>query len=115
MLIICSFYDFRKICKYFKKYENGEYVAKCRRPDCIPSGHSWSECDPKHCPYMNNKQIDENTKGGRVMGDICINDCKNCSKKYQFPFSFCCLVECGEHEFCKGCDKGLYLKGETYE
>lgn len=56
MIIIHSFYDFRRICKYFKEgHENGEYVDKCRRPDCIPSGHSWSECDPKHCPYMNKK------------------------------------------------------------
>lgn len=46
---------------------------------------------------------------------ICMNDCKKCSEKYQMPFRFCCLIECGEHEFCRGCDKGIYLKGEKHD
>ena len=54
-------------------------------------------------------------KEKKAMNDICINDCEKCSKNNQFPFVFCCLIECGEHEFCKGCDKGIYLKGEKHD
>lgn len=39
-------------------------------------------------------------------------DCVLCHDKYQMPHWACCLQECGEHEFCRGCDKGIYLKGE---
>lgn len=29
--------------------------------------------------------------------------CYECSKINNFPYDFCCLHECGKHEFCKGC------------
>lgn len=35
--------------------------------------------------------------------------CKSCQKQYEMPYEFCCLDECGEHEFCRNCNKGVYL------
>lgn len=32
-----------------------------------------------------------------------ILDCETCSKDNRFPFDYCCLFECGEHEFCRNC------------
>lgn len=41
----------------------------------------------------------------------CTNvTCSDCAEAHEFPYSYCCLYECGEHEFCRGCDKGIYLK-----
>ncbi len=37
-------------------------------------------------------------------------NCKQCSENYNMRYDFCCLNECGEHEFCKGCNCGIYLK-----
>lgn len=39
-------------------------------------------------------------------------DCIVCQAEKQMPNDYCCLIECGEHEFCRGCDKGIYLKKE---
>lgn len=36
-------------------------------------------------------------------------NCHECEAKYKIPHEFCCLYECGEHEFCGGCNKGIYL------
>lgn len=36
-----------------------------------------------------------------------INDCDKCSKEYEMPHPYCCLNECNEHEFCRGCNKGI--------
>lgn len=36
--------------------------------------------------------------------------CLDCQQKYQMPHSYCCLDECGEHEFCRNCHEGIYLK-----
>lgn len=41
-----------------------------------------------------------------------VSDCKTCQKEYEMPNYYCCLPECGEHEWCRGCDKGIYLKKE---
>lgn len=30
-------------------------------------------------------------------------DCKQCGRDNSFKYDFCCLNECGEHSFCKGC------------
>ena len=38
--------------------------------------------------------------------------CLECQIKHEMPYYFCCLDECGEHEFCKGCTSGVYLKGD---
>lgn len=35
--------------------------------------------------------------------------CYACQDEKSMPYVYCCLVECGEHEFCRGCDKGVYL------
>lgn len=29
--------------------------------------------------------------------------CEECHEKNNMRFSYCCLIECGEHEFCRGC------------
>ena len=29
--------------------------------------------------------------------------CCECHQKYDFSHPYCCLDECGEHEFCKPC------------
>lgn len=34
--------------------------------------------------------------------------CKECSERYKMPYEQCCLYECGEHEFCRNCSKGIY-------
>ena len=39
-----------------------------------------------------------------------IADCIACQAEKQMPHDYCCLMECGQHEFCRGCDKGIYLK-----
>lgn len=43
---------------------------------------------------------------------IPINDCDKCHITFKMPYEVCCLYECGEHSFCDGCNKGIYLKGE---
>lgn len=35
-------------------------------------------------------------------------DCNQCQTEYNMPHSYCCLDECGEHEFCRGCNHGIY-------
>lgn len=40
-----------------------------------------------------------------------LNDCSKCEVKYNFPYRSCCLLECGEHEFCKACQHGIYEIG----
>ena len=37
-------------------------------------------------------------------------DCYTCQKEHDMPLRFCCLYECGEHDFCKKCKCGIYLK-----
>lgn len=41
-----------------------------------------------------------------------INDCSKCEEKYNFPHEFCCLQYCGEHDFCRNCNHGIYEKVE---
>ena len=33
--------------------------------------------------------------------DLIFKDCNECMK--DSPYPFCCKVECGEHEYCRGC------------
>ncbi len=43
-----------------------------------------------------------------VLEEFCDNiDCEQCSEEY-LRYSWCCLFECGQHEFCAGCDRGIY-------
>jgi hypothetical protein len=37
--------------------------------------------------------------------------CSKCQTEYDMPFAFCCLIECMEHEFCRGCIGPKILKG----
>ena len=39
--------------------------------------------------------------------------CLECQIKHKMPYYFCCLDECGEHEFCRDCPSGVYLKGDN--
>lgn len=32
-----------------------------------------------------------------------VNECEQCHKENKMHYYFCCLFECGEHEFCRGC------------
>lgn len=33
---------------------------------------------------------------------MCNESCENCMK--DSPHPYCCKLECGEHEFCRGCE-----------
>lgn len=44
----------------------------------------------------------------------CKINCEECAKKYHMPFKYCCLIECGEHAFCRGCANGIYYAKETH-
>lgn len=35
-------------------------------------------------------------------------DCNQCQTEYNMPHYYCCLDECGKHEFCRGCNHGIY-------
>lgn len=43
-----------------------------------------------------------------------LNDCDICKEKYRMPHDFCCLHECGEHEFCRNCTHGIYMSEKSY-
>lgn len=30
--------------------------------------------------------------------------CVGCSIKNNFPYEYCCLLECGKHEYCLDCE-----------
>lgn len=45
----------------------------------------------------------------------CNKDCKACSELNEFRCEYCCLLECNEHEFCEGCDKGINSLGKYIE
>lgn len=34
--------------------------------------------------------------------------CAHCHTKFQMPYHYCCLHECGEHETCNSCKGGIY-------
>lgn len=46
-----------------------------------------------------------NTNGKNCQG---VKDCKECGVVYNMPYVYCCLDECGEHEFCRRCNHGIY-------
>jgi hypothetical protein len=45
-------------------------------------------------------------------GENNIPNCSACQAENEMPYKYCCLSECGEHEFCRGCGKGIYLKNK---
>lgn len=55
-VIDMDFETFQLNCKYAKHGIKDGYSSvfelTCRRPDCIPKGHSWGICDRMHCPYF---------------------------------------------------------------
>lgn len=36
--------------------------------------------------------------------------CIECARKYKFKYEWCCLIYCGESEFCRGCERGAYTE-----
>ena len=47
--------------------------------------------------------IDNDLNNTMKRGWICvISECDECMK--DAPYTFCCRMECGEHEFCRGCE-----------
>lgn len=53
-----TFEDFVDICKY---YHVGFDIDRnpcdtCRKPDNIPQGSSWGECDEEHCPLWDERK-----------------------------------------------------------
>lgn len=56
---------------------------------------------PNEEPYIYHNPIQQ----------ICqqLSSCLECKTKFNMPDGYCCLMECGEHEWCKYCeDKGIY-------
>ena len=43
----------------------------------------------------------------------CKYDCTTCTVVHRMPYHFCCLYECGEHEFCRNCKGGIYYEKGT--
>ena len=41
--------------------------------------------------------------------------CAICIEALQLPYRYCCAMECHEHTFCEGCEKGLGLKTLKYK
>lgn len=31
--------------------------------------------------------------------------CKECQAEHDMPYDYCCLLECGQHEWCKYCNQ----------
>ena len=52
---ICFDYEnWIKIYQYCKiGSKDGRFINTCRKPDMIPKGCSWGECNEKVCPYFN--------------------------------------------------------------
>lgn len=72
-----SFYDFQSNCRHAKygKVEDDNTILEltCRKPECIPKGHSWGVCDENHCPFFgmkieNGRILDATT--GKVIGSF---------------------------------------------
>lgn len=42
------------------------------------------------------------SENGKSVRELLINQCKDCMN--DAPYNYCCRMECGQHEFCRGCD-----------
>lgn len=78
-----NFKTFQSNCKYaqygLKQDTVRDFELTCRKPECVPQGHSWGICDEGHCPHFGIKinggaMIDAETgetllsfKGGRCV------------------------------------------------
>ena len=51
-----NFKTFQSNCKYarygLKQDTVRDFELTCRKPECVPQGHSWGVCDESHCPYF---------------------------------------------------------------
>jgi hypothetical protein len=51
-----DFKTFQSSCKYahygLKQGTIRDFELTCRKPECIPQGHSWGICDEIHCPHF---------------------------------------------------------------
>ena len=45
-----------------------------------------------------------------VLKDGIEINCQECQQGYKCPYDICCLDECGQHEFCRSCNLGIYFK-----
>lgn len=64
------------------------------------TGHTYGCCDNIFKKCNNCKYV------------ICSTErnCNICREKYDFPYSYCCLYECGLHKFCRKCTKNRVNK-----
>lgn len=37
-----------------------------------------------------------------------LSSCYTCKDEFDMSHHYCCLYECGEHEFCRNCRDGIY-------
>ena len=75
-------------------------------------------CINSECPFRDcEKHLSKSRSKGKVyvanFDGICkryitwmLTECKECMK--DAPHDYCCKLECGEHEFCRGCQKAGY-------
>ena len=80
-------------------------------------------CINSECPFRDcEKHLSKSRSKGKVyvanFDGICkryitcmLKECKECMK--DAPHDYCCKLECGEHEFCRGCIDEL-LKDLAY-
>ena len=78
-------------------------------------------CINSECPFRDcEKHLSKSRSKGKVyvanFDGICkryvtwmLKECKECMK--DAPHDYCCKLECGEHEFCKGCESRASLDG----
>jgi hypothetical protein len=76
-----KFKTFQSNCKYaqygLKENTIRDFELTCRKPECIPKGHSWGVCDEMHCPHFgikckNGTAID--VKTGKVL--FSLDNCR---------------------------------------
>lgn len=53
-------------------------------------------------PVIQNEKQESDSRCGLFNGT-----CQECHDKFKFPYEYCCLGECNEHEFCRGCNYGI--------
>lgn len=54
-----DFKTFQSSCRYaqygLKDNTIRDFELTCRKPECVPQGHSWGICDEAHCPHFGMK------------------------------------------------------------
>ena len=80
-----------------------------------PANDPVNEEEPEPTVEEDNTQQEneENTAPPQVPEDhddrcgMYNGSCEECHDQFKFPYEYCCLGECNEHEFCKGCNYGI--------